>query len=183
MINRARPGEPLFVSVARPETEPTYHIPTQPREWVHREFLSVVERTTNSEENHYVPVQAHALHCHHPEKIYLSSVLPMRTPRELQEFQQHCQSQYQEESGQEFVYEFSLRDLREITTSMLNFQNLLYRNQVIFTASGITKYYAHIKRNMCVHSMDTAYLEPVYEVLYTWTQSSWVVTQIESACE
>ena len=182
-INRARPGEPLFVSVARPGTEPTYHIPTQPREWVHREFLSVVERTTNSEENHYIPVQAHVLHCHHPEKIYLSSVLPMRTPRELQEFQQHCQSQYQEESGQEFVYEFSLWDLREITTSMLNFQNLLYRNQVILTASGITEYYARIKRNMCVHSMDTAYLEPAYEVLYTWTQSSWVVTQIESACE
>ena len=155
----------------------------QPREWVHREFRPVVERTTDSEENHYIPVQAHVLHCHYPEKIYRSSVLPTRTPRELQKFQQHCQSQYQEGSGQEFVYEFSLQDLREITTSALNFQNLLYRNQVILTSSEIIEYYTCIKRNTRMHSTDTAYLEPVYEVLYTWTQSRWVVTQIESACE
>jgi hypothetical protein len=182
-INRAGPGEPLFVSIARPGTEPIYHVLAQPHKWVRREFRPVVERTTDSEENHYIPVQAHILHCHYLEKIYLSSVLPTRTPQELQEFQHHCQAQYQEGSGQEFIYNFSLRDLREITTSALNFQNLLYRNQVILTASGIIEYYACIKRNMHMHSMDTAYLEPAYEVSYTWTQSSWVVTQIESACE
>ena len=112
------------------------------------------------------------LHCHYLEKIYLSSVLPTRTPRELQSFQHHCQEQYQQGSGQEFVYEFSLQDLREITTSALNFQNLLYRNQVILIASGIIEYYARIKRNIRINSMDTAYLEPVYEGSYTWTQSS-----------
>ncbi|KAH9983006.1 hypothetical protein BJV77DRAFT_967025 [Russula vinacea] len=165
LVNRAGPGEPLFVSVARPGTEPTYHVPAQPRE------------------KHYVPVQARELHCHYPEKIYLSSVLPTRTPRELQGFQHHCQEQYRTGSGQEFVYEFSLRDLREITTSALNFQNLLYRNQVILTASGIIEYYARIRRNTRVNSTDTAYLEPAYEVSYTWNQSSWVVTQIESARE
>ena len=169
-INRAGPEEPLFVSIARPGAEPTYHAPAQPREWVHREFHLIVERTMDSEEGHYVPVQAHALHCHYPEKIYLSSVLPMRTPQELQNFQHHCQEQYQRGSGQEFVYEFSLRDLREITTSMLNFQNLLYRNQVILTASGIIEYYARIRRNMRVNSTDTAYLEPAYEVSYSLVQ-------------
>ena len=86
LINRAGPGEPLFVSVACPGTEPTYHVPAQPREWVHREFCPIVERITDSEESHYVPVQAHMLHCHYPEKIYLSSVLPTRTPQELQSF-------------------------------------------------------------------------------------------------
>ena len=160
-----------------------YHVPAQPQEWVHREFRPIVERITDSEESHYVPVQARELHCHYPEKIYLSSVLPTRTPRELQNFQHHCQDQYRTGSGQEFVYEFSLRDLREITTSALNFQNLLYRNQVILTASGIIEYYARIRRNTRMNSTDTAYLEPAYEVSYTWTQSSWVVTQIESARE
>ena len=123
------------------------------------------------------------LHCHYPEKIYLSSVLPTRTPRELRGFQHHCQEQYRTGAGQEFVYEFSLRDLREITTSALNFQNLLYRNQVILTASGIIEYYTRIRRNTRVNSTDTAYLEPAYEVSYTWNQNSWVVTQIESARE
>ena len=84
LVNRAGPGEPLFVSVARLGTEPTYHVPAQPREWVHREFRPIVERTMDSEESHCIPVQAHTLHCHYPEKIYLSSVLPTRTPRELQ---------------------------------------------------------------------------------------------------
>ena len=182
-INRAGLGEPLFVSVAQPGTEPMYHIPAQPCKWVHREFHPIVERTTDSEESHYVPVQACVLHCHYLEKIYLSSVLPTRTPRELQGFQHHCQEQYRTGSGQEFVYELSLQDLREITTSILNFQNLLYRNQVILTASGIIEYYAHIRRNTHMNSTDTAYLEPAYKVLYTWNQSSWVVTQIKSACE
>ena len=183
LVNQAGPGEPLFVSVTRPGTGSTYHVPAQPRERVHREFRPIVERVTDSEESHYVPVQANELHCHYPEKIYLSSVLPTRTPQELRNFQQHCQARYQSGSGQEFVYEFHLQDLREITTSALNFQNLLYRNQVILTASGIIEYYARIRRNMRVNSTDTAYLEPAYEVLYTWNQSSWVVTQIESAHE
>ena len=183
LVHRAGPGEPLFVSVTRPGTEPTYHVPAQPREWVYREFRPIIERVTDSEESHYVPVQACELHCHYPEKIYLSSVLPTRTPRELQGFQHHCQEQYRTGSGQEFAYEFSLRDLREITTSALNFQNLLYRNQVILTASGIIEYYTRIRRNTRVNSTDTAYLEPAYEVSYTWNQSSWVVTQIESARE
>ena len=34
-----------------------------------------------------------------------------------------------------------------------------------------------------MNSTDTAYLEPAYEVSYTWNQNSWVVTQIESARE
>ena len=80
LVNRAGPGEPLFVSVALPGTEPMYHVPAQPQEWVHREFRPIVERIMDSEESHYVLVQAHVLHCHYPEKIYLSSVLSMRTP-------------------------------------------------------------------------------------------------------
>ena len=160
------------------ETEPVYQFPqAQPREWIHREFRPVIERTTDSKANHNIPVQAQELHCHYPEKIYLSSVLPTRTPRELREFQHYCRDKHDRQSGLEVIYSHSLYDLWEITTSPLNFQNLLYRTHIILTSSGIIKIYAHIKRNPCAQSTDQAYLKPVYEVSYTWATNSWVTTQ------
>ena len=176
-INRAGPGEPLFIAVTRPETEPVYQFPqAQPREWIHREFRPVIERTTNSKANHNISIQAQELHCHYPEKIYLSSVLPMRTPRELREFQRHCRDKHDRQSGLEVIYSHSLYDLREITTSPLNFQNLLYRTCIILTSSGIIEIYAYIKRNPRAQSTDRAYLEPAYKVSYTWATNSWVTT-------
>ena len=60
---------------------------------------------------HRLPISDQDLYCHFPEEIYLSSVLPTRTPRELRHFQDQCWRTYQGQEGLEVTYNYSIQDV------------------------------------------------------------------------
>jgi hypothetical protein len=65
-------------------------------------------RTSLANEIHQLTFENQELNCHFPEEIYVSSVLPMQTPRELQHFQQHCFDIYQHQEGLDVVFDQGL---------------------------------------------------------------------------
>jgi hypothetical protein len=118
------------------------------------------------------------LHCYYPEEIYLSSVLPTRTPRELRHFQEHCFRIYQHQEGLNIVYEHGINRIRQVTTSPLNFQGLLWKSKTTLSIGGITKYYCWIRRHTRTNNVARVNLEPAYQVSYDWTESSWTVGRL-----
>ena len=177
-INQSTPLEPVYPAVSRyydrrtPTPEPR-HVSWTPA----RENLAHVTQTHTNV--HQIPVQIQDLHCHHPEEIYLSSVLPSRTPRELRYFQDHCWSIYQNRRGLETVFHHDLDESRQITTSPLHFQNLLWRTRTILSVNDITEEYYWIKRRTHIDRSDRPYLEPAYSITYPWVGIFWNTAQLE----
>ena len=178
LINQSNPSEPVYASVSRyyrdrePTPEPR-HVSWTPA----RDNLPHVPY--NQVSVHQIPVQAQDLHCHHPEEIYLSSVLPTRTPRELRYFQDHCWNIFQNRQGLESAYHHDLDESRQITTSPLHFQNLLWRNRIIISSDGIIEEYYWIRRRTRIDRPDRPYLEPAYSVTYPWFGTLWSTAQLE----
>jgi hypothetical protein len=147
-----------------------YHVPTPSPivEWRRQP----VDDRSEPELVHQTPLAATALYSYYPEDLYLSSVLPTRTPTEIGEFLSHCRAEYNESSGQEMIHYHNLANVRQITTSVLHFQNLLLRTCIIVNGAGIIEEYACIKRHNCANALDKAYLEPAYKVQYDITKKS-----------
>jgi hypothetical protein len=115
------------------------------------------------------------LYCYYPEEIYLLSVLPTQTPRELRHFQEHCFRIYQHQEGLNIVYEHGINRIRQITTSPLNFQGLLWKSKTTLSIGGITEYYCWICRHTRANNVARVNPEPAYQVDYDWTESLWTV--------
>ena len=115
--------------------------------------------------------------CYYPEQIYVSSVLPTRTPRELQEFQTHCQYLLTAAGGREIVYTHPLREVLNISTSALNFQNLLWKSRTTVTSAGIEEEYQWIRRRIRQDTVDRPILEPAYNISYPWNDDGWTVSR------
>src|SRR5712671_4472810 len=80
LINQSSPSEPYYSLISRfyNNHEPTpesRHVSLAPA----RDNLPHVP--SNQVSVHQIPVQIQDLHCHYPEEIFLSSVLPTRSPR------------------------------------------------------------------------------------------------------
>ena len=178
LINQSNPSEPVYSSISRfyrnrePTPEPR-HVSWTPA----RDNLPHVPY--NQVSVHQIPVQTQDLHCHYPEEIFVSSVLPTRTPRELRYFQDHCWNIFQNCNGQESAFSHDLEKSRQITTSPLHFQNLLWRSRVIVNSDGIVEEYYWIKRRTRPDRPDRPYLEPAYSVISPWFGSFWHTEQLE----
>jgi hypothetical protein len=183
-IQQSQPREPLYLAVAtqpNPEllSQPhgyTYHVPTSTPvvEWRRQP----VDDRSEPELIHRTPLAATTLYSYYPEDLYLSSVLPTRNPAEIGEFLSHCRAEYNESSGQETIHYHNLTDVRQITTSVLHFQNLLLRHRIIINGAGVIEEYARIKRQNRANALDKAYLEPAYKVQYKWNQNGWTVSHL-----
>ena len=95
-INQANSSEPIFPSIASERqiyTPVAVHAPRPAP-------APIVEHTSESKETRFVPPRANKLHCYYPEAIYVSSVLPTRTPLELHKFRQRCQILLRESPAQ-----------------------------------------------------------------------------------
>jgi hypothetical protein len=102
----------------------------------------------------------------------------MRTPRELRHFQEHCFRIYQHQEGLDIVYEHGINRIRQVTTSPLNFQGLLWKSKTTLSIGGITEYYCWIRRHTRTNNVARINLEPAYQVDYDWTESSWTVGRL-----
>jgi hypothetical protein len=183
-IQQSQPREPLYLAVTTqpsPElvSQPhgyTYHVPTSSPnvEWRRQP----VDDRSEPELIHRTPLTATTLYSYYPEDLYLSGVLPTRNPAEIGEFLSHCRAEYNESSGQETIHYHNLTDVRQITTSVLHFQNLLLRHRIIINGAGVIEEYARIKRQNRANALDKAYLEPAYKVQYEWNQNGWTVTHL-----
>ena len=136
-------------------------------------------RTTPPEEVHQIPVVTQDSYPYFPEEIFLSSVLPTRTPRELRAYQQHCWDIYQHQEGLDVVYDQGINRIRDITTSPLHFQNLLWRSKTTLTLGGIIECYCWIRRRIRNGNTDRVYLEPAYQVSYPWSEFQWIVSRLQ----
>ena len=128
---------------------------------------------------HPIPVQSGDLHCYFPNNLYISSVLPTRTPRELRYFQDHCWKQYKDPQYPRTHFVFGLDESRQITTSPLHFQNLLWRYSTVLHDKGISEEYYWIKRDRQPGRPDRPRLEPAYTVTYPWVGTHWTVAQLD----
>jgi hypothetical protein len=168
-INQAQPSEPIFPSIQQP-----YQNPTRSQ---HRHHTPPQAPPTQSSA-HHIPVVSQDLHSYYPEELFISSVLPTRTPRELRKFQDHCWKIFQQRQ-QSCSFAHTLDDSRRITTSPLHFQNLLWRGTISFEPQGITELYYRIKRLTRPDYPDRPFLEPAYSVTYPWVGIYWSVTQFD----
>ena len=168
-INQANRSEAFYPSIERPLPIPNHQ--TQVPAW------SINEGTSGSEEAHRIPGQEQELHCYHPERIYVSSVIPTRTLRELRDFHAHCQQQFNNYGRTDIVFDHPLSQALEITTSALHFQGLLWRNRIRVTSAGIAEDYCWIRRRARATSIDRAVLHPAYTVTYPWNSEGWIVTR------
>jgi hypothetical protein len=72
-----------------------------------------------------------------------------------------------------------LDESRNVTTSPLHFENLLWRYAIILHDQGITEEYYWIKHDRKRHRPDHPRLEPAYAVNYPWTGTTWTTTQLD----
>jgi hypothetical protein len=176
-INQVNPTEPIFPSIS---AERQIHAPIA----VHAPRQApapVVEHTSESDEPRFVPTRANELHCYYPDAIYVSSVLPTRTPLELHEYRQRCQILLRESPAQTgSTLSHPLHHSRAITTSPLNFQNYLWRTRTRISQAGIIEEYHWIRCHSQRGSFDKAVLEPAYQVFYDWIVEGWTVTRSPS---
>jgi hypothetical protein len=126
---------------------------------------------------HTTPSQEGKLHPYYPENLYISSVLPTRTPKDLRHFQAHCWNIFHARPRSNFIH--GLDESRNITTSPLHFENLLWRYAIILHDQGITEEYYWIKRDRKRHRPDRPRLEPAYAVNYPWTGTAWTTAQLD----
>lgn len=140
-------------------------------------FGPVVEQSSSSEEIlHRLPSRARELHSYYPETIYVSSTLPTRSSQEITEFLTHSRILFQDRAARDVVINHPLEKAYEITTSPLNFQNLLWKAKVTISTSGIYEEYSWIRRRPNATRPDRAILVPAYSVQYQWNTESWTVT-------
>jgi hypothetical protein len=178
-INQAAPTEPTYPSINRFYRQPERPLPPTPQEPVEiRGQVTSAYRASPQEEVHQITPPHQELYCYYPEEIYLSSVLPTRTPRELRHFQEHCFRIYQHQEGLDIVYEHGINRIRQITTSPLNFQGLLWKSKTTLSIGGITEYYCWIRRHTRANNVARVNLEPPYQVDYDWTESLWTVGRL-----
>ena len=95
-IQQSQTGEPLYLVVSAPlssqlVSQPhgyVYHVPTPSPviEWRRQP----VDDRSEPELVHQTPLAATTLYCYYPEDLYLSSILPTRSPVEIEEFLSHC---------------------------------------------------------------------------------------------
>ena len=186
VTNESPPDEtPLFVS--NPDIRQNYAASSEPV------FPSIYpsRRTPRSHQTatapppppptpdlHQNPTDPRFLYRYYPEEIYVSSVLPTRTPRELRHFQDHCWSIYQQR-GSPCSITHGLDENRHITTSPLHFKNLLWRGAISFDRKGITELYYRITTYPRSNFPDLPCLEPAYSVTYPWVGIFWTVNQFD----
>ena len=120
------------------------------------------------------------LYCYLPEQLYVSSVIPTRSPQELQEFKNHCLSIFESTNRQPAQRTHTLREVRQLTPSPLNFEGLLWRTVIKIDDVRITEEYYRISRRNQAESNARAYLEPAYQVVYAWNIEGWTVTRIRN---
>ena len=165
-INQANPSEPIFPAV-------TQFYTNDPRPTRNPSLLpdrnNLQHRTPPPIDAHQIPVQSQELHYYIPEELYVSSVLPTRTHREIRYFQDHCWKVFTKHHKRPCHFFHGLDESRRITTSPLHFLNLLWRAAVIIDDQGITEEYHWIKRRTLSHRPDIPYLQPAYSVTYPWT--------------
>jgi hypothetical protein len=200
-VNQANPSEPVYPSISRfyqatPCSEPqssmqptgpvypsqpqvTYAKPGEISQPQRSPFTAY--RSSPQEEVHQISFPTEENYCYLPEEIYLSSVLPTRTPRELRHFQRHCWRIYEHQEGANVVYEQGINHIRRITTSPLNFTNLLWRTKTVCSFGGIIEQYCWIRRRTRSNNSPRVYLEPAYQVTYSWSEFQWSVTRLNVA--
>jgi hypothetical protein len=175
-IHQANASEPVFPTVARiitnnpRSTEPVSLLPD-------RDTLQ--HRTPPRSKAHQIQIRPQELHCYFPEELYLSSVLPTRTHRELRYFQNHCWNIYHRQHQQPCNFIHGLDESRRITTSPLHFVNLLWRTTTAIDRNGITEEYHWIKKRTIPHRPDIPYLQPAFSVTYPWVEIFWKTTQLD----
>ena len=175
-INQANPNEPYYNSVSNSYPKKS-QVETNPTQFPPRADLE--HHTPLYYEAHPVIIPTQELHCYYPQEIYLSSVLPTRTPRELRYLQDHCWKLYTHATHPQTRFTHSIDESYRITTSPLHFQNLLWRYITSFHDTGITEEYYWIKRSTRHNLPDRPYLEPAYSVFYPWIGTYWKVTQLD----
>ena len=117
------------------------------------------------------------LFCYYPEYLYIGATLPTRPPQELAEFLRHCRVVLNNNSGLDVNLNHPLTEARQITTSALNFENLLWKSRTLVSASQVIEEYQWIRRLVRAHKADKAFLDPAYRVTYLWNQEGWTVTR------
>jgi hypothetical protein len=162
-INQSRPNEPVYPAVNR-----FYHDNPSP------DKPDVFQDLTDP---HATSSQNSTAHPYYPEGLYVSSVLPTRTPRDLRAFQHHCWNIYHAQPRTNYIH--GLDESRQITTSPLHFENLLWRYATVLFESGITEEYYWIKRDHHRGRPDRPRLEPAYSITYPWVGTHWKVTQLD----
>jgi hypothetical protein len=70
-----------------------------------------------------------------------------------------------------------LVETRQITSSALNFENLLWKSRTVVLNSQVVEEYQWIRCLARTRHSDKAYLEPAYKVTYQWNQDGWTVTR------
>jgi hypothetical protein len=111
------------------------------------------------------------------EGLYVSSVLPTRTPRDLRDFQHHCWNIYHAQPRTNYIHR--LDESHQITTSPLHFKNLLWRYATILFNTRIVEEYYWIKRDHRQGCPDRPRLESAYSITYPWVGTHWKVTQLD----
>jgi len=157
-INQATPSEPVYPSI--------------------QEVPVARQHSTSSNEAQFLETQPRQFHCHLPKTIFVSEHLPTRTPRELNVFKNHCYIQQQAHPQESLVLELPLTLARDITTSPLNFQNLLWKSKTTLSFYRIFEDYCWIRRQQRLNRPDQAILQPAYQVHYKWDQHGWTVTRL-----
>jgi hypothetical protein len=159
LINQANTTEPVFPSLAHESLDSQ------------RTLVEVDE----DDLPHALTVEP--LYCFYPEYLYLGTSLPTRKPAELTEFLRHCQIVLSNNSGAEIHLNHPLSKTRQVTSSSLNFENLLWKSHTLVLTSLVIEEYQWIRRLARAHRPDKAYLEPAYKVMYYWNQEGWTVTR------
>jgi len=159
LINQANTREPVFPSLLLDANPPT------------RTLVEVDEDDISSE-----PL-TEPLYCHYPEYLFLSTTLPTRNPPELAEFLRHCRHVFNNNSGIDVHLNHPLTETRQITTSALNFEGLLWKSRTVVVTAQVIEEYQWIRHLARAHRSDKAYLEPAYKVTYYWNQEGWTVTR------
>lgn len=176
LINRAASTEPEYPRVRLGPRESHYYdrnAPPRPSDitWLNRSVQDLHRIPTTADENQSYP----------PDRLFLSTVLPTRSPRALRTFIDECwRLFYASFSANQapLIIQHPLDEINAITTSPLHFQNLLWRSQIILTEDGITEEYSWIRRQTRPDYPDRPYLDPVFRVYYAWTNNGWVVDYI-----
>ena len=175
-INQANPSEPVFPSISVSRFYRTAEPSPPPQEI--RVDLQSSHTVTAQEGIHQIATPNQGFHPYLPEEIYVSSVIPTRTPRELRHFQNHCRHQYEGQEEFSLVYDHGINRIHQITTSALHFNGLLWKSKITLSTSSITEYYCYIRRLTRPGNINRVNLEPAFQVQYPWEEFGWTVSRL-----
>jgi hypothetical protein len=175
-INQAYQDEPVFPTIQRP-------IPVHPRREEPRISSGsgddIVFNPVRIQNRPATPrIEAQEINAFYPEQIYISSVIPTRSPVELREFRNHCTQLLHTQNDPTVLIKHNLREILQITTSALHFQNLLWRGAIEISGNNITEQYSRIRRHTLQGRPDRANLEPAFQVVYYYGREEWTVYQL-----